>query len=200
MNYYKELLSAVAIALTLVAFIPYIYSIRRGRINPHVLSWIIWGVTTIIVFGAQLQDRGGVGAWPIGISGVITLYVAFLAYLRRGDITVTNADWMFFVTAILSLPLWYITSDPLWAVILLTIVELLGFFPTIIKSYNHPFHESLLFFALVIIRNIMAIIALENYSVTTILFPLAVALSCVLLILIIIFRRIRIGALSRNDE
>lgn len=189
MSYYKEVLSIIAVVLTLVAFIPYICSIRSGRINPHVFSWIIWGVTTIVVFGAQLQDRGGVGAWPIGISGVITLYVALLAYLRRADITITKADWAFFVTAILSLPLWYLTSDPLWAVILLTIVELFGFSPTIIKSYNHPFNESLLFFALVIIRNLMAIIALENYSVTTILFPLAVALSCFLLILIIIFRR-----------
>ena len=84
---YKEFLSAIAIILTLVAFIPYIRSIQSGKTKPHVFSWIIWASVTFIVFLAQLSDSAGAGAWPIGISGVITLYVAVLAYrkVRQDD-------------------------------------------------------------------------------------------------------------------
>ena len=77
----KELLSAAAIILTFALFIPYIRSIHLGKTKPHVFSWVIWGLGTLIVFFAQLAGRGGIGAWPIGVSGIITSYIALLAYL-----------------------------------------------------------------------------------------------------------------------
>ncbi len=187
---YKELLSAAAIALTFIAFFPYIRSILRGEIKPHVFSWIIWGATTLVAFFAQLDDDGGVGAWPIGISGVITLFIALLAYIKKSDIAITKTDWLFFITAMSSLPFWYFTSDPLWAVIILTAVDVFGFGPTIRKTYIDPYSESQLFFALFVIRNIIASIALENYSLTTLLFPVVIAIACGILMLMIAYRRI----------
>jgi hypothetical protein len=96
---YKELLSAVAISLTFIAFFPYIRSIINGAIKPHVFSWVIWGTTTFVVFLAQLEGKGGAGAWPIGVSGSITIFIALLAYFKRADITITKIDWLFFVSA-----------------------------------------------------------------------------------------------------
>ncbi len=103
MQYYKELLSLLAIILTLIAFLPYIHSIKQHKTTPHLLSWILWGTTTFIVFLAQLSDKGGIGAWPIGISGLITLYVAALAYKHKADCTITASDWSFFTLALLAL-------------------------------------------------------------------------------------------------
>ena len=186
---YKEVLSAVAITLTLIAFFPYIRSIVKGQVKPHVFSWVIWGTTTFVVFLAQLEGNGGVGAWPIGVSGIITIFIAFLALIKRSDITITRTDWVFFTLAISSLPFWYFTSDPLWAVIILTIVDVLGFGPTIRKAYVMPYSESLLFFALFSARNFIVIMALEYYSVTTVLFPAVIAIACILLMVIIAYRR-----------
>ena len=187
--FYKELLSAVAIALTFIAFFPYIRSIINGAIKPHVFSWAIWGTTTFVVFLAQLEDNGGAGAWPIGISGSITIFIALLAYMKRADITITTTDWLFFVSAMSSLPFWYFTSDPLWAVVILTTVDVLGFGPTVRKAYIFPHSESLLFFALFAARNLIVIMALENYSVTTVLFPAVIAVACVLLMAMVTYRR-----------
>lgn len=124
---YKELLSVVAIALTLLAFLPYIRSILKGKIKPHMFSWVIWGSTTFIVFLAQLEDDGGAGAWPIGVSGIITIYIALLACVKRSDITITKIDWVFFIVAMASLPFWYFTSNPLWAMLILTTIDIFGF-------------------------------------------------------------------------
>lgn len=190
MGYFpKELLSAVAIALTLVVFIPYISTIIKGTVKPHVFSWVIWGSTTFVVFLAQLADKGGVGAWPIGISGVITIFIALLAYLKRADVSITRTDWLFFASAMSSLPFWYLTSDPLWAVAVLTTVDVLGFGPTVRKAYVLPHSESLLFFALFTARNLIVIMALENYTVTTVLFPAVIAAACLLLMAMITYRR-----------
>lgn len=186
---YKESLSAIAIALTFAAFVPYIRAIANGTTKPHVFSWVIWGSTTFAVFLAQLEGKGGVGAWPIGVSGSITTFIAWLAYLKRADITITRTDWLFLISALSSLPLWYFTSDPLWAVVILTTVDVLGFGPTLRKAYSSPYSESLLFFALFVVRNILVISALEYYSVTTVLFPAVVAVACMLFIAMVSYRR-----------
>ena len=186
---YKEVFSAVAIALTLSAFLPYIHAILQGTIKPHVFSWIIWGSTTFIVFLAQIEADAGVGAWPIGISGIITFYVAFLAYIKKSDTTITKKDWFFFVVAMTSLPFWYFSSDPLWAVLILTTVDIIGFGPTVRKAYIAPFEEQLTFFAIFTLRNFIVILALEHYSLTTVLFPAAVAVACLLLMSMVTFRR-----------
>lgn len=186
---YKELLSTLAIVLTILAFSPYIRSILRGKTKPHVFSWVIWGSTTFIVCLAQLADKGGVGAWPIGVSGIITLYVAFLAYSKKSDSTITKIDWLFFIMAMSSLPLWYFTSHPLWAVVILTTVDVLGFGPTFRKAYGRPFEEQLLFFVIMAIRNLISIAALEHYSTTTVLFPAVLAGACLIFILMVIVRR-----------
>ena len=186
---YKEILSFIAIVLTLAAYIPYIRAIFSGAIKPHVFSWVIWGATTLLAFLAQLEANGGVGAWPIGVSGSITIFIACLAYLKRADVTITKSDWLFFVAAMSSLPLWYLTSDPLWAVVMLTTVDVLGFGPTIRKAYHFPFSESLLFFGLFAVRNLLVMMAFENYSMTTLLFPAVIATVCVLLMMMIAYRR-----------
>jgi hypothetical protein len=186
---YKELLSTIAIALTILAFLPYIRSIMQGKTKPHVFSWVIWGSTTFIVFLAQLADNGGAGAWPIGISGIITIYVALLAYSKKSDSTITKIDWLFFILAMTSLPLWYFTSQPLWAVVILTFVDVMGFGPTFRKAYSRPFEEQLMFFIIMTARNLISITALENYSLTTVLFPAVIAGTCLVFIVMVIHRR-----------
>jgi hypothetical protein len=190
---YKELLSTVAIALTIVAFLPYIRSILLGETKPHVFSWMIWGSTTFIVFLAQLADEGGAGAWPIGISGLITLYVAVLAYIKKSDHTITKVDWLFFILAMSSLPIWYITSHPLGAVVILTSVDVLGFGPTFRKAYGQPYEEQLKFYVLMTMRNLISITALEHYSLTTVLFPAVIAGACLIFILMVVVRRRLLG-------
>lgn len=186
---YKNLCSAVAIALTFTAFIPYMRDIVRGHIKPHVFSWVIWGATTSVVFFAQLEGKGGAGAWAIGLSGAISILIALLAALKHADSSITQTDWLFFAAALSSLPFWYLTRDPLWAVVVLTTVDLLGFGPTIRKAYDDPHSESQLFFALFLVRNFFVLMALATYSVTTVLFPAAIAITCALLIVMVAYRR-----------
>lgn len=186
---FRYFLSAIAIGLTLFAFFPYIQSIRNGQTRPHVFSWIIWGTSTFVVFLAQLAGKGGAGAWPIGVSGVITMYVAWLAYTKKTDNVITFIDRVFFVSAMSSLPFWYLTSDPLWAVVILTVVDLLGFGPTFKKAYARPDEEQLLFFGLITLRNLISIAALQYFSLTTVLFPAALSIAGMIFIGMVLCRR-----------
>ncbi len=185
----RELASASAMVLTLTAFYPYIAGILRRTIRPHVFSWVIWGLATLVVFFAQLQAGGGIGAWPIGLSAGLTILVAVLAWLRRADVTITRLDWCFLIAALLSLPLWYLTTDPLWTVMVLTVVDALGFGPTFRKVYADPRSESSLFYGVFMLRNLLVIVALESRSATTVFFPAAIATACLALIVLMLWRR-----------
>lgn len=185
----REIFSVLAIILTLTGFFLYIRSIVLGIIQPHMFTWIIWSFVTFTVCLAQIEDGGGVGAWPIGVSGILTIVVAIMSLLKRSDLSIRKIDIVFFVTALLSLPLWYFTSDPLWTVILLSWVDVCGFVPTIRKAYHQPFQENLAFFTIFLFRNLIAIAALEHFSMTTVLFPAAISLPTIVLIGVIFYRR-----------
>lgn len=187
--HYKDFFSTLSIALTFIAFVPYFRSILNGQSKPHFFSWFIWGLSTLIVSGAQYNDGGGVGTLPTILSAIVCFVIAWLAYTRRTDVSIHYTDWFFLIGALLSIPLWYLTSDPLWTVIVLTIIDTLGFGPTIRKAYHFPYEEDLLFYALYIVRNALGIVALENYSVTTVLFPLMTAWFTLLLIILMAYRR-----------
>jgi hypothetical protein len=185
----KELLSAAAIVLTFAIFVPYIRSTRRGLTKPHVFSWVIWALGTFVVFLAQLAGSGGLGAWPIGVSGLITAYVAVLAYSKQSDTSITRLDWVFLILALAAVPCWFFTSDPLWAVVILTAVDLAGFGPTFRAAYSRPHDERIGFYSLAAVRNLLAVLALEHYSLTTVLFPAAVGIACVAFVVMVAYRR-----------
>lgn len=193
----KEYLSALGIALTFVAYLPYIYFIIKNKTKPHVFSWGIWGVTTIIVFLAQLSDKGGAGSWVIGVSGTLVTSIAVLAYVKKSDVTIKKIDWYFLFGAITALCFWYFSSNPLWAVVILTGMNVIGFGPTLIKAYANPFEENLNFFVILIPRNLISIAALEHYSLTTVLFPIITAMACLVLVGLVIYKRLEINKLKQ---
>lgn len=189
----KEALSAIAFIVTIALFAGYIRSVRVAETVPHVLSWLIWAAGTLIVSVAQLADGAGVGAWPIGFSGCITGYIAYLAYRKRHQSSIKPLDWVFLVLALCALPAWWLASDPLWAVVLLTSADLIGFGPTFRRAYHHPYQEHASFFALGAFRNLLVVLALERYSWTTVLFPAAVGVACLALACLLYVRRIAIA-------
>lgn len=187
--YPKPVLSAIAIAITLAALGPYLLASIRGAVRPHVFSWVIWGLTTLIVFAATVSQGGGAGAWPIALSAALSLAVAMVAWWRRSDVSTTRSDRLFLGAALITVPTWYLTSDPLYAVIVLTAVDLLGFGPTMRRAFIAPESESALFFLAFALRNAAVLGALEHYSLTTMLFPAAIGLACMGVVVVLLMRR-----------
>jgi hypothetical protein len=185
----KDVLGHIATLLTFISFGPYLIGALTGKVRPHLFSWVIWSLSTLIVFAAQWQAQGGAGAWSIGWGGVLTVVIAVIAYVKKADLSMHISDWCFFVAALLSIPLWHWTSDPLLSVILLTVIDLLGFGPTLRNAWANPHQEQITFYALYVVRNVFSFAALERYTVTTWLFPVVIGAACLPLIGVIVWRR-----------
>lgn len=147
------------------------------------------GGGTLVVCVAQLRGGGGAGAWVIGVSGLLTCSVAILAWVKAGDRSIVPVDYLFLALAGSALPLWFLTETALSAVIVLTIVDLLGFGPSVRKAWHEPCSENALFFGLGAFRNGLVVLALEAYSWTVVLFPAAIGLACLLFVGLILVRR-----------
>ncbi len=199
MNLY-ELAGLASIVLTFVAYAPYIAAIRKRKVKPHFFSWVIWSITTTVVFFAQLSADGGAGAWPTGVSALITIYVAILAWVLRSDISITRADRGFLLASLAALPAWFFTADPLWSVVILTVVDALGFGPTLRKAYAYPHEESLQFYTIFIVRSALSVLALETRNLTTALFPAAMVVACCGVAVLLWWRRKTLAAAEIKKE
>ena len=166
----KVLLGWLGVAVTLIAYLPYFWDLFSGKTKPHAFSWLIWGILTGIGFASQLAGHGGPGAWISGISSVI-LIVIFVLACFCGERKITRADWTFLFLALSAIPLWIVTETPLWSVLLVILIDLFGFVPTLYKSYHQPFQETALTYGLNSLKYVIGLLALSNYSVVTAAYP-----------------------------
>ena len=185
----KELFAMLAIIFTLIGNGVYIASIIKGETKPHLFSFIIWSLIIGIIFIAQLLDGAGVAALATGITGILCAAIAILAYQRRTEIIVSKSDWIVFLAALGSIPLWILTSSPLYSVLLLTAIDLLAFVPTIRKSYHYPFQESLFGHSMVGLQHLLILMALQNVSIITAFYPAAMVCGIGGFIALVVYRR-----------
>ncbi len=179
------------IAAAIVAFfnyLPYLIGVIKKTLKPHAFSWIIWTLMTGVTFFAQLSDGAGAGAWATGAT-CVTLFIIAILSVRNGGYKITTSDKISFSGALLAIPVWIATSNPLWAVVIVTAIETLGFFPTYRKGFMRPYDESILAFMMTITKYSLALLALENYTAVTMMFPIALIVLSLGLVLELLWRR-----------
>lgn len=133
----KEALGIIAVIIGIIGYFAYFRDIFAGRTKPHAFSWLVWGILTGIGFFGQRADNAGPGAWVTGFTAVVCLIVFILA-IFRGEKQIVLVDWLSLFGAFVAMGLWALTKGPLLSVILVTIIDALGFFPTFRKSYFKP--------------------------------------------------------------
>lgn len=184
----KLILASIAIVMTLVGYSFYFRDIFAGKTKPHAYSWLVWALLTAIAFAGQLHDNGGAGAWVTGVTAAISFIIFFLA-IKRGEKNVTRSDKINLAAALLAIVPWLLIGDPLFSVILITIIDFLGFFPTIRKSWHKPHEETLIHYVLAGLKFVLAILALDNYTLTTWLYPASLVAANLFFVIMLISRR-----------
>ena len=189
----KEAIAVIAVILTLIGYSQYIRTMVQGITTPHMFSWLIWASLTAIAFFAQISDNAGPGAWITGLSAAISFFIFFYAFFK-GQRDITKSDCITFITACSAIPVWLITENPFWSVIMITIIDALGFYPTFRKSWNKPHEENLFHYFTAGLKFVLAVIAIDHYSVVTTLYPLSLVVMNFLFLTLVIIRRARLKA------
>ncbi|HEY4516944.1 MAG TPA: hypothetical protein VJG64_03265 [Candidatus Paceibacterota bacterium] len=185
---YKIILGLIASIVGIIGYIPYYLDILRGTTKPHPFTWIGFALILGIAFLAQLSAGGGPGAWVNGVSVIGVLGIAILAF-SKGERDITVFDWICFAGALVGILLWRLTNDPLSAVIIITIVDLIAFAPTWRKTYRKPHEETTSLYVLGELKYLISLFALASFNLTTALFPISIIITNALFIVILLLRR-----------
>jgi len=184
----KETFGILGALFLLCSSIPYIIALWKRTAKPHAFSWLLWSLINAIVFAAQLSDGAGPGAWTAGVTAFVNCGIAFWAW-RYSGLDFTRSDWAVFLSALAAIPLWVATNDPLWSVVWVCIIDTLGFWPTIRKSWHLPHSEVLMTFVFGLFGFSCSLAALHNYSLTNMLYPGVVLATNTLFIAMLLQRR-----------
>lgn len=184
----KVVLSLIAVILSIVGYIPYYRDIFKRTTKPHAFSWLIWSVMLSIAFVAQFVEKGGAGAWVTGTTAALCLSVFFLA-LFKGEKRITLSDKLSLAGAAIALLVWFLTKDPLGAVLIIILIDIFAFFPTYRKSWWKPQEETAFLYALDSVKFAISLFALEQYNIVTYLYPAVIVLLDGSFVLFLLIRR-----------
>ncbi len=189
----KEIVGTIAVLLTFVGYVPYVRDTIRGKTKPHIYSWLLWGFVTISAWGLQISDKAGPGSW-VTLAAALVCFVIFFFGLRQGQKDITKSDTIFFALALVALITWLFARQPVLSVVLLSLTDILGFIPTLRKSWNKPYTETLFSYVLNTLRFALSIYALQRYTIITSLYPLTWVVANGLFSLTLVIRRKQLGS------
>lgn len=184
----KATLGIIAVILSIVGYVPYLRDTFSGKTTPHIYTWFIWGTVTAIAYALQVSGGAGVGSW-VTLTVAIIAYIIFAIGLRNGKKDITRSDTLFFILSIFAIFLWLVAKQPVLSVILVSTIDMLGFIPTIRKSWNKPHSETLFTYELNAFRHGLSVLALQNYTIVTWLYPVSWTLANTLFSLMLVVRR-----------
>ncbi len=165
----------ISVILSLWGYPSYIKGILLKRIHPHTYTWLPWFILSTIGFILQIKNNAWLGAWALGIATVWCAVILLLS-LRFWEKNITSTDTWSLIASLLIIPLWLTTKNDLLAVILVCIVDSISYYPTWRKSYQKPFEEDILIYALSSIKSLFSIFALQNIILINWLYPIVLFL------------------------
>lgn len=173
MSEIKNIIGLIATFLVFIGYIPYLRDIIKGKTKPHIYTWFLWCFVTFIAFALQFSAGAGSGSFVTLVSAIMCAVVIILGFIVKSKVKIVKSDSIFLILAFISLGLWLIAKQPILSIILTTLVDLFGFAPTVRKSYNDPYSETLSFYWLNSFRFSLAIFSLQTYTLVTALYPIS---------------------------
>lgn len=187
----KLVLVLIAGVLGFVGYVPYFFGITKRETEPHAYTWLIWAITHGIITIGVWYGAGGYPAINTGL-GALACVVVFLLSLRFGSKNITKGDTAALVAAFAAIFIWIFLKSPFWSVFVAVVIDLVGYWPSLRKSYVEPWSESATTWFLFGIAMIFSILALESYNFLTLAYYATCLVANFALFFICVVRRKKI--------
>ncbi len=168
MDTVKVVASGAATIIALIAYIPYLIDMFRGKNQPHLYTWISIFIITLTIAIIQLQGGAGVGVIPVFVGVGVDAVILFYCF-RFGTKDIIFMDKICLVLSILGVGFYVIFSNrPFLSLAIVSIAEVISFIPTVRKTRNAPYSESLTSYYLIMLKLVLILVAIEAYNLLTV--------------------------------
>ncbi len=174
--------------LAVVCFIPYFQDIFRRKTEPHTYSWLVWTILQTVGVMAQIKEGAGYGAWALGV-GAFFCFAIFLLSFKYGTKNISKFDLICLFASLGAIVIYFSIENPIWAIVAVSLIDFVGFLPTFRKGYEEPFTETASTFLMSGTANVLSLIALQNYNVTTVLYIASLFFTNISFVIMILLRR-----------
>lgn len=185
----KELIGTLAVVLGFISYAPYFIDLFKHKTEPHPYSWFIWGLTSSLIFVLQILHGGEAGAWTTATVAFFSFVIAIVALAQGGKRNITWHDQIMLAASIAAIGLWLVADQPTLTMLLLVSADLFGFIPSLRKSWNKPYSETLSAWSIGIARHGLSIFALSSYTILTLANSVVWVIGNTLFCILILARR-----------
>lgn len=189
----KETIGAIAVFLTFAAYVPYYRDILRGKTRPHVYSWSLWGLLTVLLVALQVKGGAGPATWITAAAGLLCIGVVLLS-LKNGKRDITSSDTAVAVLSLAAIGFWLLADRPAVSISLVIVADMLAFIPTVRKSYFDPYSETLSLYVTNALRFSLALLAVEQYTYLSSSWIIAWVVGNLALSILLVVRRNQINS------
>lgn len=187
----KLIISLFATVLVVYGYIPYFKDIFLGKTKPHLYTWLVWTIT----FGTATLAlwRGGGNYGAIGmVTGMFLVLSIFILSFKYGTKNITRSDTFILVVALSAILVWWQLDSPLLAVLMVSAIDGMSYIPTLRKSFEEPWSETLSYWFIMAMADVLIIISLAEYNFLTVTYLAVLTVANLAVWSICFFRRKKI--------
>lgn len=184
----KIIFAILSSIVAISCFIPYILDIFKGTTKPHSYSWFIWTLLQTIGAISMFSIGAGWGITSISIGAVLCGFVFILSF-KYGTHNIKNFDVICLVGALIAMIFYFFLHNPIVSVLIITLVDFVGFLPTMRKAYEEPQTETISAYALSSISSILALFAFSVFTFSNSVYLISLIITNATCAIIIFTRR-----------
>ncbi len=166
-----KLAGEIAAAISLIAYIPFVIAILRGKAQPHRASWFIWSLVSAVIAISYVQTGATDTALVPAVYGVCSVII-FVFSIRYGVGGWTPFDRKCLGVSIFGIALWLVFKEPVAALVLNISVDVTGALPTLKKIKENPDSEDRTTWFLFWLGSVFNVIAINRWSIVIAMYPL----------------------------
>lgn len=163
-------------ALTVAMIVPYIRDILHGKTRPERGSWFIWSVLGGVALASQFAKGAQTSLWLPGGQTAAVIVILVLS-IRHGVGGITRRDLIALAAAAIGVGLWLSTSEPLIALWIVILTNVVGTGLTIAKTYADPDSETLSTWVLSGLSGITGMFAVDIELPSLVIYPIYITVS-----------------------
>lgn len=167
----QELLGYASGLLITISAVPYISEIFRLKTKPERATWLIWSVLLTIAFCAQFAKGG---TWSLITTGIdcLIVIIIFALSIKYGMGGASRLDIFALVASGVGLVLWHLTNEPLYALLITIVIDMLASMLTVVKTYKEPSTETFSAYMICGTGGLLGAFAVGTLNFSLIIFPL----------------------------
>jgi len=121
----------------------YIWNTLKGITKPNRVTWLMWSIAPMIGTAAALVSGVTWATLPVFMAGFCPFLVFLASFVNPNAYwQLGRFDYVCGVLSALALVLWYITGNPVTAIVFAILADGLAAVPTLVKAWKYPETET----------------------------------------------------------